>query len=92
MQYLHIARHGMANHPDARFQSVGEVLARLQENDDGRTPIECPLTLVKRVGGAIARWVDRYPVTVATGMVAGCGAALTGLAMALASAGAGIFH
>ena len=53
---------GLEKDPANRYQSVGEMIERLEARDDGRVPIQCHLTLVKRVSREWLRWLDRHPI------------------------------
>jgi serine/threonine-protein kinase len=79
---------GLEKNPADRFQSVNEMLARLERRAEGDFPIQCPLTFSKRVLGAVKRFVDHHPLltTVAlTGMLLLVVASLVGVGIALRS-------
>ncbi len=65
---------GLAKDPAERYQSVAEMIERLQRRRQGMIPIQCPITFMKRVTGEWFRFVDGYPVA---GMLAA--AAMVGL-------------
>jgi eukaryotic-like serine/threonine-protein kinase len=55
-------RKGLAKDPSRRFQSVGEMIARLDDREEGLVPVQCPVTLTKSVMRRMIRWVDRHPL------------------------------
>jgi serine/threonine-protein kinase len=55
-------RKGLAKHASGRFQSVHEMIDRLDARDEGLIPIQCPVTFTKRVSREMLRGVDRYPI------------------------------
>ena len=77
----HFVRHGIAHDPAARYPSVTAMRERLEQVRDGRAPVECQITLVKRAINAVSHGVDRHPVATTVvmfalviGVVAGFGA------------------
>ncbi len=54
-------RKGVAKHPSNRYQSVNEMLDRLTRRAEGRIPIQCHITFMKRMNGEWSRMLDRHP-------------------------------
>ena len=59
---------GMQKDPRDRYQSVQQLLDRLELRAQGIFPIQCHLTFVKRMNMAFTRFSDRHPMFV-TGLV-----------------------
>ncbi len=57
----HFVRHGVAKNPAERYRSVTEMLDRLQRIEDGHCPVECPATMMKRMGTETTHAIDRHP-------------------------------
>jgi len=55
-------RKGVAKDPAQRYQSVREMINRLEARDEGIVPIQCHLTFTKRVTGTWMRFIDRHPM------------------------------
>jgi serine/threonine-protein kinase len=55
------AKKGLAKNPAQRFQSVKEMLERLERRAEGTFPVQCPITFGKRVTGGMTRFMDRHP-------------------------------
>jgi serine/threonine-protein kinase len=53
---------GLAKEPSRRYQSVAEMIDRLDAREEGLIPIQCPVTLTKRVNREWLRFVDRHPM------------------------------
>jgi len=74
------ARKGVAKDPAQRYQSVREMIDRLDARDEGIVPIQCHLTFTKRMTGTWIRFIDRHPMlfTVALSLLVlgGIGAAV----------------
>jgi serine/threonine-protein kinase len=62
-EYTWILQRGLMKDPDKRFQSVPELASRIVKAMEGRNPVECPCTGLKRVNGNWSRFIDRYPYT-----------------------------
>ena len=75
----------MKKDPAARFQTVQEMIERLDARDEGHFPVQCPVTFSKRITREMTRFVDLYPMAAAAMLF------LSGLAI-LAGAGWGIWH
>ena len=52
---------GLAKDPSRRYQSVREMIDRLDKREDGIIPIQCPVTFTKRTTRGFLRLVDRHP-------------------------------
>ncbi|MDB4929418.1 MAG: Serine/threonine-protein kinase PknB [Myxococcaceae bacterium] len=82
-EYAWIIARGLDKDPDRRFQSVAALAQRVQAAMEGRGPVQCPCTGMKRVGGAWSRFIDRQPNLAVTGAVLFSAAALFGVASAV---------
>jgi serine/threonine protein kinase len=60
-ELAHFLKKGMEKDPDKRFQSVKEMITKLQENRSGAMTIQCSSTFMKRMGYSFIHWVDRHP-------------------------------
>ena len=69
--YAHFIRHCMDKSRETRFRSVTAMLDRLAEIAEGRFPVECPVTFMKRATCAVQHGIDRSP---RNAMLAGMGA------------------
>ena len=45
-----------------RYQSVREMIDRLDARADGRVPIQCHVTFVKRVNASLTKLIERHPL------------------------------
>jgi serine/threonine-protein kinase len=81
-EYAWIISRGLDKDPARRFQSVAALAQRVQAAMEGRGPVQCPCTGMKRVGGAWSRFIDRQPNLAVTGAVLFTAAALFGVASA----------
>jgi eukaryotic-like serine/threonine-protein kinase len=61
VEFAHFIRHGVAKNTHERFRSVTMMIDRLLAIRDGKVPVECTLTLVKRMGSESMHAVDRHP-------------------------------
>jgi len=61
---------GVKKDPAQRYQSIVEMIVRLQERRQGRIPIECHITAAKRVSTEWVRLLDRFPLPVTLAMMA----------------------
>ena len=61
-EYLHFIERGLQKDPAARFQSVAEMIAFLEDVLDGRVHVQCPVTLTKRFTRELGRFTDRHPM------------------------------
>ena len=78
----HFVKKGLAKEPSQRYQSVREMIDRLDAREEGLVPIQCPVTLTKRTTHEWLRFVDRHPAIV-TAMV---------VLAVLGSVGATVWH
>ena len=53
---------GLAKNPADRYQSVGELCARLVAVLEGKGPVLCPCTALKRGGGEWNDFIDHHPI------------------------------
>jgi serine/threonine-protein kinase len=53
---------GMEKDLAKRYQTVREMIDRLDARADGRVPIQCHVTFVKRTNAAFTRLVERHPL------------------------------
>lgn len=60
-EYTWVIRKGLSKDPAKRFASVTELASRIQRAMEGRNPVECPCTGLKRANGAWGRFIDRHP-------------------------------
>jgi serine/threonine-protein kinase len=63
-------RKGLAKDPAQRFQSVNEMIERLELRAEGSFPIQCPITFSKRVLGGVRRFVDHHPLLTSVALFA----------------------
>lgn len=57
---------GLAKDPAKRYQSVGQLLDRLQSVTEGLPQVQCPCTGLKRTGGLYSRFLNRHPIAAVT--------------------------
>ncbi len=55
-------RKGLAKHAAGRYQTVREMIDRLDAREEGLVPIQCHVTFTKRVTRGFLRAVDRHPL------------------------------
>jgi serine/threonine-protein kinase len=65
-----LVRKGLRKDPARRYQSVAEMIERLDLRSQGLVPIECHITFVKRVTSEWLRFVDRHPFLVTSALLA----------------------
>ena len=73
-EHTWIIAKGLEKDPAMRFPTAGHLAQRVQAAIEGRGPVQCPCTGLKRAGGAWSRFIDRYPLL--SLFLAGAGAAL----------------
>jgi len=61
-EYIHFIYRGLQKDPAERFQSVGDMIDRLQNTLDGKVLVQCPVTMTKRLTRELGRFVDRHPM------------------------------
>jgi serine/threonine protein kinase len=54
-------RKGLEKDPARRYQSVREMIDRLDAREDGRIPVQCPVTFTKRSTHVFLRFLDHHP-------------------------------
>ncbi|MGC4123233.1 MAG: serine/threonine-protein kinase [Myxococcales bacterium] len=81
---------GAAKDPAERYQSVDQMIDRLQRSLGGHIAIQCQFTLIKRALQELTRLADRHPMGVAA-LVAGAVASTAYAAFVLARAGLALF-
>ncbi len=70
---------GMHKDPRDRFQSVEEMIRRLDLRAQGVFPIQCHLTFVKRLNLGFSRFSDRHPMLITGLIFLGVPAAIGGM-------------
>jgi serine/threonine-protein kinase len=55
-------RKGLAKEPAMRYQTVREMIERLDDRENGIVPVQCPITFSKRLMRLPIRFVDRHPL------------------------------
>jgi serine/threonine-protein kinase len=60
-ELLHVLAKGLQKDPGLRFQSAGELIARLQAILEGKVPVQCHMTFTKRTFREMGRLADRAP-------------------------------
>ncbi len=60
-ELVHFLKRGLRKKPEARFQSVDEMIEELDAIRDQRVKVQCHLTFARRVTGALARRANRHP-------------------------------
>jgi hypothetical protein len=76
-------RKGMHKDPAQRYQSVEEMIDRLDRRAQGDIPIECHITFVKRASGKALMFADRHPMMATMGLALGVVSAIGGLVAAV---------
>jgi serine/threonine-protein kinase len=75
----HFIEHGVGKARDQRYRSVTAMIDRLLSIRDGKVPVECGVTMVKRMGAESMHAVDRRPRVAMAAAGAGVALALVGL-------------
>jgi len=60
---------GLEKKREDRYQSVNEMIERLQRRAEGDFPIQCRITFVKRMTNKWLRFVDHHPAVIAIGLI-----------------------
>jgi serine/threonine-protein kinase len=55
-------RKGLAKKPEERYQTVSEMVERLQRRADGDIPVQCHITAVRRATNVWTRFLDQHPI------------------------------
>jgi serine/threonine-protein kinase len=63
-------RKGLEKDPARRYQSVAQMIDRLDARDEGKIPIQCHVTFAKRVSREMLGWLDRHPRLFTLGLAA----------------------
>jgi serine/threonine-protein kinase len=74
---------GLQKDPTHRYPSVQAMLDRLDLRAEGIVPIQCHITLTKRLTGSWLRMVERHPMLFTLGMLATLGGLVTLLVLQL---------
>ncbi len=74
---------GLAKDPAERYQSVGELCARIQAALEGKNPVQCPCTGLKRAGGEWSDFINHHPILAVVIAMLVAGFAVTGVAATL---------
>jgi serine/threonine protein kinase len=61
-EFIHFVKKGLKKDPSERYQSVDEMIDRLEAALDGRVKVQCPFTAQKRMTRELARFTDRHPL------------------------------
>jgi serine/threonine-protein kinase len=64
-------RQGVQKDPARRYPSVTAMIDRLDRRAEGLIPIQCHITLMKRLNGMFARFTDRHPMLASLGLLGG---------------------
>jgi eukaryotic-like serine/threonine-protein kinase len=70
MDMVWFVKKGLKKDKSKRYQSMGEILNRLDLMAQGIFPINCHITFMKRVNSSINRFVDRHPMVSTLGLIA----------------------
>ncbi len=84
-EYYHYMVKGLARDPAQRYASVDEMQRVLVAILDGRPPVDCHITLAKRVGGESLLWIDRHKVVFTVVFLAAVVAVVWGVVSAVRS-------
>ncbi|MBK6533206.1 MAG: serine/threonine protein kinase [Deltaproteobacteria bacterium] len=82
-EYSWIIARGLDKDPTRRFGSVAELAQRVQAALEGRGPVQCPCTGMKRAGGSWSRFIDRQPNLAIAAAVLASASALLGVVTAV---------
>ena len=61
-EYLHFLARGLQKDRAARWQSAAQMIEQLQLILDGRVPVQCVVTMTKRMSRESGRFVARHPM------------------------------
>jgi serine/threonine-protein kinase len=78
-EYYHYMVKGLALDPAKRYASASEMQKVLVAILDGKPPIDCHITLAKRVGGESLLWIDRHKVIFTLLFLGAVGSAIWGV-------------
>ena len=74
---------GLAKDPAQRYQSLGELIARIEAALNGDAPVQCPCTGLKRANGQWSDFIDHHPNLAVTAAVFGLYFVIAGIASTL---------
>ncbi len=78
-EFAWLVHGGLSKDPAKRYQSVGELCARIQMAMEGRAPVQCPCTGLKRANGAWSDFIDAHPIVAIAAAVFGAVFMLAGV-------------
>lgn len=61
-ELAHFLHKGLNKDPSNRFQSIEEMIYRIEEIQQGIAPVQCPITFTRRTLNAFRRFVSRRPM------------------------------
>ncbi|MBU1220143.1 serine/threonine protein kinase [Myxococcota bacterium] len=79
MELVWFVRKGIKKNPVERFQTVNEMIQRLDLRAQGIIPIQCHITLMKRFTQGILGFTDRHPMVATAGLMSTIGLGIFGL-------------
>ena len=79
VELVHFLRFGLRRRPADRYPSIDAMLGELASIRDGRVPIRCHLSFLKRVTGIFNRAINMHPAVATVGITLTAGAALVGI-------------
>ncbi|MBL8603313.1 MAG: serine/threonine protein kinase [Myxococcales bacterium] len=68
-EYGWFVTHGVAKDPAKRYRSITEMIARIQAIEEGKIPVECMHTMMKRMSCEMAKGVDKSAPTMLVGVL-----------------------
>jgi serine/threonine-protein kinase len=78
-EWAHFLTKGLKKAPEERFQSATEMIDRIQRTLEGVVPVQCHVTMTKRMTREAGRFVDRHKQWAFAGFVASVGLAAYGI-------------
>ena len=81
---------GVNKDPNLRYQTMDELIGRLQLRAEGHVPVQCPVTFTKVAANTAGRTMDKYMVPMMGPMMAAgtVGLVAAALTMVMVAAGA----
>ena len=86
VEYVYIAAKGLARDRTQRFQNVDELEQEINKAREGFGPVQCHLTLGKRIAYGMAHFIDRHFVLYSMLFFGTVAAFVLGIAFAVARA------